>query len=139
MFRCLIIEKITTFLLLLIMIIFLGYFILDRLLLLGGFLTGVNYIYLYIVNLLMNLMFFTATGIIWVLGAVIINPIYTFGLKIPYILFIIFSTFIIFLVISSIPGLDFVKDLAFMILKFVYILIVQLVTLFSKLIFILFS
>lgn len=127
------------FLLLLIMIIFLGYFILDRTLLLGGFLTGVNYIYLYIVNLLMNLMYYTANGIIWVLGAVIINPIYTFGLKIPYIFFIIFSMFILFLVISAIPGLEFVKDLAFMIIEFVYILIVQLVMLFIQLIFIMAS
>jgi hypothetical protein len=127
------------FLLLLLMIIFLGYFILDRTLLLGRFLTGVNYIYLYVVNLLMNLMFYTATSIIWVLGAVIINPIFTFSLKIPYILFNIFIMFIIFIVISMIPGLEFVKDLAFMILEFVYILIVQLVTLFFQLIFIMAS
>ena len=127
------------FLLLLLMIIFLGYFILDRTLLLGRFLTGVNYIYLYIVNMLMNLMYYTANGIIWILGAIIINPIYTFGLKIPYILFIIFSMFILFLVISAIPGLGFVKDLAFMIIEFVYILIVQLVMLFIQLIFIMAS
>lgn len=122
------------FLLLLIMIIFLGYFVLDRLLLLGRFLTGVNYIYLYIINLLMNLMYYTATGIIRILGALIINPIYMFSLKIPFILFNIFSMFIIFLVISTIPGLDFVNDLAFMILEFVYILIVQLVMRFIQLI-----
>ena len=127
------------FLLLLLMIIFLGYFILDRTLLLGRFLTGVNYIYLYIINLLMNIMHFTATNIIWFLGAVIINPIFTFGLKIPYIFFIIFSMFIIFLVISAIPGLGFVKDLAFMILEFVYILTVQLVMIFIQLIFIMAS
>jgi hypothetical protein len=127
------------FLLLLIMIIFLGYFILDRLLLLGRFLTGVNYIYLYIVNLLMNLMYYTAINIIWFLGAVIINPIFTFSLKIPFILFNIFSMFILLLVISAIPGLEFVKDLAFMIIEFVYILIVQLVMLFFQLIFIMAS
>ena len=127
------------FLLLLIMIIFLGYFILDRLLLLGGFLTGVNYIYLYIVNLLMNLMFFTATSIIWVLGAVIINPIYMFSLKIPFILFNIFIMFIILFAISAIPGLEFVNDLAFMILNFLYILSFQLVMLFIQLIFIMAS
>jgi hypothetical protein len=115
------------FLLLLIMIIFLGYFILDRRLLLGGFLTGVNYIYLYIVNLLMNLMYCTATGIIRVLGAVIINPIFTFSLKIPFVILTIFSMFAVLLVISTIPGLDFVKDLAFMILEFVYIFIIQLI------------
>ena len=115
------------FLLLLIMIIFLGYFILDRLLLLGRVLTGVNYIYLYIVNLLMNLMYLTATGIIWVLGAVIINPIFTFSLKIPFVILTIFSMFAVLLVISTIPGLDFVKDLAFMILEFVYIFIIQLI------------
>ena len=115
------------FLLLLIMIIFLGYFILDRLLLLGRFLTGVNYIYLYIVNLLMNLMYLTATSIIWVLGAVIINPIFTFSLKIPFVILTIFSMFAVLLVISTIPGLDFVKDLAFMILEFVYIFIIQLI------------
>ena len=127
------------FLLLLIMIIFLGYFVLDRLLLLGRFLTGVNYIYLYIVNLLMNLMYYTAINIIWFLGAVIINPIFTFSLKIPFILFNIFSMFILLLVISAIPGLEFVKDLAFMIIEFVYILIVQLVMLFFQLIFIMAS
>ena len=127
------------FLLLLIMIIFLGYFILDRLLLLGRFLTGVNYIYLYIVNLLMNLMYYTAINIIWFLGAVIINPVFTFSLKIPFILFNIFSMFILLLVISAIPGLEFVKDLAFMIIEFVYILIVQLVMLFFQLIFIMAS
>lgn len=127
------------FLLLLIMIIFLGYFILDRLLLLGGFLTGVNYIYLYIVNLLMNLMFFTATSIIWVLGAIIINPIYMFSLKIPFILFNIFIMFIILFAISAIPGLEFVNDLAFMILNFLYILSFQLVMLFIQLIFIMAS
>tara|TARA_B110000261_G_C12902711_1_gene285102 strand:- start:103 stop:699 length:597 start_codon:yes stop_codon:yes gene_type:complete len=121
------------------MIIFLGYFILDRLLLLGGFLTGVNYIYLYIVNLLMNLMFFTATSIIWVLGAVIINPIYMFSLKIPFILFNIFIMFIILFAISAIPGLEFVNDLAFMILNFLYILSFQLVMLFIQLIFIMAS
>lgn len=115
------------FLLLLIMIIFLGYFILDRRLLLGGFLTGVNYIYLYIVNLLMYLMYCTATRIIWVLGAVIINPIFTFSLKIPFVILTIFSMFVVLLVISTIPGLDFVKDLAFMILEFVYIFIIQLI------------
>ena len=87
----------------------------------------------------MNLMYYTATIIIWFLGAVIINPIFTFSLKIPYIFFVIFSMFIIFLVISAIPGLDFVKDLAFMILEFVYILIVQLVMLFIQLIFIMAS
>jgi len=127
------------FLLLLIMIIFLGYFVLDRLLLLGRFLTGVNYIYLYIVNLLMNLMYYTAINIIWFLGAVIINPVFTFSLKIPFILFNIFSMFILLLVISAIPGLEFVKDLAFMIIEFVYILIVQLVMLFIQLIFIMVS
>ena len=127
------------FLLLLIMIIFLGYFVLDRLLLLGRFLTGVNYIYLYIVNLLMNLMYYTAINIIWFLGAVIINPVFTFSLKIPFILFNIFSMFILLLVISAIPGLEFVKDLAFMIIEFVYILIVQLVMLFFQLIFIMAS
>lgn len=127
------------FLLLLIMIIFLGYFVLDRLLLLGRFLTGVNYIYLYIVNLLMNLMYYTAINIIWFLGAVIINPVFTFSLKIPFILFNIFSMFILLLVISAIPGLEFVKDLAFMIIEFVYILIVQLVMLFIQLIFIMAS
>lgn len=89
--------------------------------------------------MLMNLMYYTANGIIWILGAIIINPIYTFGLKIPYILFIIFSMFILFLVISAIPGLGFVKDLAFMIIEFVYILIVQLVMLFIQLIFIMAS
>ena len=115
------------FLLLLIMIIFLGYFILDRTLLLARVLTGVNYIYLYIVNLLMNLMFLTATGIIWVLGAVIINPIFTFSLKIPFVILTIFGMFAILLVISMIPGLDFVKDLAFMIIEFVYIFIIQLI------------
>jgi hypothetical protein len=115
------------FLLLLIMIIFLGYFILDRTLLLARVLTGVNYIYLYIVNLLMNLMFLTATSIIWVLGAVIINPIFTFSLKIPFVILTIFSMFAILLVISTIPGLDFVKDLAFMIIEFVYIFIIQLI------------
>ena len=109
------------------MIIFLGYFILDRRLLLGGFLTGVNYIYLYIVNLLMYLMYCTATRIIWVLGAVIINPIFTFSLKIPFVILTIFSMFVVLLVISTIPGLDFVKDLAFMILEFVYIFIIQLI------------
>ena len=122
------------FLLLLIMIIFLGYFILDRLLLLGGFLTIFNYIYLYIINLLMNLMYYTATGIIRILGALIINPIYMFSLKIPVVIITILSMFVALLVISSIPGLDFVKDLAFMILDFVYILIVQLVMLFINLI-----
>ena len=122
------------FLLLLIMIIFLGYFILDRLLLLGRFLTIFNYIYLYIINLLMNLMYYTATGIIRILGALIINPIYMFSLKIPVVIITILSMFVALLVISSIPGLDFVKDLAFMILDFVYILIVQLVMLFIKLI-----
>lgn len=127
------------FLLLLIMIIFLGYFILDRLLLLGGFLTGVNYIYLYIVNLLMNLMFFTATRIIWVLGAIIINPIYMFSLKIPFIILTIFGAFIVLLGISMVPGLSSVKDFAFMILEFVYIFIVQLVMLFIQLIFIMAS
>lgn len=115
------------FLLLLIMIIFLGYFILDRTLLLARVLTGVNYIYLYIVNLLMNLMFLTATSIIWVLGAVIINPIFTFSLKIPFVILTIFSMFAILLVISTIPGLDFVKDFAFMIIEFVYIFIIQLI------------
>ena len=127
------------FLLLLIMIIFLGYFILDRLLLLGGFLTGINYIYLYIVNLLMNLMFFTATSIIRVLGAVIINPIYMFSLKIPFIILTIFGAFIVLLGISMVPGLSSVKDFAFMILEFVYIFIVQLVMLFIQLIFIMAS
>ena len=122
------------FLLFLIMIIFLSYFILDRLLLLRVFLTIFNYIYLYIINFLMNLMYYTATIIIRVLGVVIINPIFTFGLKIPYIVYIIFSMFILFLVISMIPGLEFVKDLAFMIIEFVYILIVQLVMLFIQLI-----
>ena len=122
------------FLLLLIMIIFLGYFILDRLLLLGRFLTIFNYIYLYIINLLMNLMYYTATGIIRILGALIINPIYMFSLKIPVVIITILSMFVALLVISSIPGLDFVKDLAFMILDFVYILIVQLVMLFINLI-----
>ena len=82
----------------------------------------------------MNLMYYTATIIIRVLGVVIINPIFTFGLKIPYIVYIIFSMFILFLVISMIPGLEFVKDLAFMIIEFVYILIVQLVMLFIQLI-----
>lgn len=82
----------------------------------------------------MNLMYYTATGIIRILGALIINPIYMFSLKIPFILFNIFSMFIIFLVISTIPGLDFVNDLAFMILEFVYILIVQLVMRFIQLI-----
>jgi hypothetical protein len=115
------------FLLLLIMIIFLGYFILDRRLLLAGFLTGVNYIYLYIVNFLMNLMYFTATVIIRVLGAVIINPIFTFSLKIPFVILTIFSMFAVLLVISTIPGLEFVKDLAFMIIEFVYIFIIQLI------------
>jgi len=115
------------FLLLLIMIIFLGYFILDRRLLLAGFLTGVNYIYLYIVNFLMNIMYCTATVIIRVLGAVIINPIFTFSLKIPFVILTIFSMFAVLLVISTIPGLDFVKDLAFMILEFVYIFIIQLI------------
>ena len=122
------------FLLLLIMIIFLGYFVLDRLLLLGRFLTIFNYIYLYIINLLMNLMYYTATGIIRILGALIINPIYMFSLKIPVVIITILSMFVALLVISSIPGLDFVKDLAFMILDFVYILIVQLVMLFINLI-----
>ena len=127
------------FLLLLLMIILLGYFILDQTLLLGSVITSVNYVYLYIVNLIMNLMYYTAGGIIWVFGAIIINPIYTLGLKIPYILFMIFSMFIILLVISMFPGLDFVKDLAFTILEFVYIFLVQLVVIFSKIIFIMAS
>jgi hypothetical protein len=122
------------FLLLLIMSVLLIYFILDRLLLLGRFLTIFNYVYLYIINLLMNLMYYTATGIIRILGALIINPIYMFSLKIPVVILTILSMFVALLVISSIPGLDFVKDLAFMILDFVYILIVQLVMLFIELI-----
>ena len=87
----------------------------------------------------MNLMYYTAINIIWFLGAVIINPVFTFSLKIPFILFNIFSMFILLLVISAIPGLEFVKDLAFMIIEFVYILIVQLVMLFFQLIFIMAS
>ena len=75
----------------------------------------------------MNLMYLTATSIIWVLGAVIINPIFTFSLKIPFVILTIFSMFAVLLVISTIPGLDFVKDLAFMILEFVYIFIIQLI------------
>jgi len=127
------------FLLLLLMIIFLFYFILDRCLWLGRALKYVNIIYLYAVNILMNLMYYIAIFIIRVLGAVIINPIFTFSLKMPYIFFIIFNVFIIFLVISTIPGLDFVKDMAFMMLEFAYILIVQLVMLFIQLIFIMAS
>jgi len=122
------------FLLLLIMSVLLIYFILDRLLLLGRFLTIFNYVYLYIINLLMNLMHFTAIIIIRVLGAVIINPIYTISLKIPFILFYIFIMFIILFAISAIPGLEFVNDLAFMILNLLYILSVQLVMLFIQLI-----
>lgn len=127
------------FLLLLIMSVLLIYFILDRLLLLGRFLTIFNYVYLYIINLLMNLMHFTAIIIIRVLGALIINPIYTISLKIPFILFYIFIMFIILFAISAIPGLEFVKDLALMILQYTYILSFQLVMLFSELIFIMAS
>ena len=75
----------------------------------------------------MNIMYCTATDIIRVLGAVIINPIFTFSLKIPFVILTIFSMFAVLLVISTIPGLDFVKDLAFMILEFVYIFIIQLI------------
>lgn len=130
------------FILLIIVLLLLLYWVLDRLQLLGIFMTYfINYPIIYILNLIMNSMYYFAYYFMLIFGLVIVNPLNMIMLKLPNILLFIVVLFII-LLIDPLSALNIginMRPFAFILLDFVYVTLAQLIKLFIKLIIIIFS
>lgn len=129
------------FILLIIVLLLLFYWVLDRRQLLGIFMTKLNYIIIYILNLIMNSMYYFAYYFMLIFGLVIVHPLNVIMLKLPNILIFVATLFII-LLIDPLSALNIginMRPLAFVLLDFIYIRFVQLIKLFIELIIIIFS
>ena len=130
------------FILLIIVLLLLFYWVLDQWQLLGRFITYfINYPIIYILNLIMNSMYYFAYYVMLIFGLVIVHPLNIIMLKLPNIMIFIVLLFIILLAdpLSALNiGIN-MRPFAFVLLDFVYITLVQLIKLFIKLIIIIFS
>jgi hypothetical protein len=130
------------FILLIIVLLLLFYWVLDQWQLLGVFITYfINYPIIYVINLIMNSMYYFAYYFMLLFGLIIVHPLNVIMLKLPNILIFVVTLFII-LLIDPISALNIginMRPLAFTLLDFVYITLVQLIKLFIKLIIIIFS
>jgi len=129
------------FILFIIVLLLLFYWVLDQRQLLGRFITFINYSIIYILNLIMNSMYYFAYYFMRIFGLVIVHPLNIIMLKLPNIIIFIISLFII-LLIDPLSALNIginMRPLAFILLDFIYLTFVQLIKLFIKLIIIILS
>jgi len=129
------------FILFIIVLLLLFYWVLDQWQLLGCFITFINYSIIYILNLIMNSMYYFAYYFMRIFGLVIVHPLNIIMLKLPNIIIFIISLFII-LLIDPLSALNIginMRPLAFILLDFIYLTFVQLIKLFIKLIIIILS
>jgi len=129
------------FILLIIVLLLLFYWVLDRLRSLGRIMKIINYFLLYFLNLIMNSMYYFAYFFMRIFGLVIVHPLNVIMLKLPNILGFVVGLFIL-LLIDPLSLLNIginMRPFAFILLDFIYITLVQLIKLFIKLIIIIFS
>ena len=129
------------FILLIIVLLLLFYWVLDRLQSLGRIMKIINCFLLYGLNFIMNLMYYFAYFFMRIFGLVIVHPLNVIMLKLPNILGFVVGLFIL-LLIDPLSMLNIginMRPLAFVLLDFIYITLVQLIKLFIKLIIIIFS
>lgn len=129
------------FILLIIVLLLLFYWVLDQWQLLGSFMTFINYLIIYVLNLIMNSMYYFAYYFMLIFGLVIVHPLNVIMLKLPNILIFVATLFII-LLIDPLSALNIginMRPFAFVLLDFVYVTLVQLIKLFIELIIIIFS
>ena len=129
------------FILLIIVLLLLFYWVLDRLRSLGRIMKIINYFLLYGLNLIMNSMYYFAYFFMRIFGLVIVHPLNVIMLKLPNILGFVVGLFIL-LLIDPLSLLNIginMRPFAFILLDFIYITLVQLIKLFIKLIIIIFS
>lgn len=129
------------FILLIIVLLLASYWLLEKLQWLGFFITYIiNYPIIYILNLIMYSMYIFSYYFILMLGF-IINPLNMIMLKLPNIIIIILSLFII-LLIDPLSALNIginMRPLAFKLLDSLFITFIQLIKLFINLIIIILS
>lgn len=129
------------FMLLIIVLLLLLYWVLDKLGFLGKIMRIINFLIIYFINLSMNSMYYFAYYVILIFGLIIVHPLNIIMLKLTNIIIFIVLLFIILLAdpLSALNiGIN-MRPLAFVLLDFVYITLVQLIKLFIKLIIIIFS
>ena len=129
------------FISLLIFIFMALYYYFDNEGILGKIIISLNYFVIYVINIGMNLMYYFAYYFIAIFGQLVVYPLNIIILKIPNIAIFVFFLFIA-LLIDPLSGLNIgikMRPLAFELLNFIYITLVQLTTLFIQFIIIIFS